>query len=166
MQKYSEPTEKKCICILNLNRISKSGPCKRNWVWRKHIQGDKEQDEQGLLEQGGKGKVWEDQANSLFIHWDGFENNNVLVSSSSFFKIQVAIEDCNDFSLKSNAGKPLWRLPTPTVQKHCVPASWCNGDKQKKHFKERGDRKGRAKKHGACGSQENSKSFSNDQKPA
>lgn len=30
MQKYSESTEKKCICILNLNRISKSGPCKLN----------------------------------------------------------------------------------------------------------------------------------------
>lgn len=58
--------------------------------------------------------------------------------------MQVAIEDCNDFSLKSNAGKPLWRLPTPTVQKHCVPVRWCNGDKQKKHFKERGGRRGRA----------------------
>ena len=63
-----------------------------------------------------------------------------------FFLIQVAIEDCNDFSLKSNAGKPLWRLPTPTVQKHCVPACGCNGDKQKKHFKEKGGRRGRAEK--------------------
>lgn len=72
-----------------------------------------------------------------------------------FFLIQVAIENCNDFSLKSNAGKPLRRLPTPTVQKHCVPACWCNGDKQKKHFKERGSRKGRAKKHKVYGSQKN-----------
>ena len=64
----------------------------------------------------------------------------------SFFLIQVAIEDCNDFGLKSNAGKPLWRLPTPTVQKQCVPACWCNGVKQKKHFNEEGDRRGRAEK--------------------
>lgn len=30
MQKYSETTGKKCICILNLNKISESGPCKLN----------------------------------------------------------------------------------------------------------------------------------------
>lgn len=83
----------------------------------------------------------------------------MLVFSSSFFLIQVAIEDCNDFSLKSKAGKPLWRLPTPTVQKHCVPSCWCNGDKQKKHFKARGGQRGRAKKQGGRGSQKNSKSF-------
>lgn len=124
------------IELVNQNQTNQT------WVWRKNIQRDKEQDEQGLPEAGEKGERWEDQANSLFIHWDGFENNNVLV----FFLIQVAIEDCNDFSLKSNAGKPLRRLPTPTVQKHCVPARWCNGDKQKKHFKERGGRRGRAEK--------------------
>lgn len=72
------------------------------------------------------------QENSLFLHPDRPENNNVLV-----FQIQVAIENCNDFSLKSNAGKPLQRLQAPTVQKHCVTAHQCNGDRQKKYFKER-----------------------------
>lgn len=71
--------------------------------------------------------------NSVFLHPDSPENNNVLV-----FQIQVAIEDCNDFSLKSNAGKPLQRLQAPTVQKHCVTAHGCNGDRQKKHFKREG----------------------------
>lgn len=60
-----------------------------------------------MCTQGPKKKGRKEE-NSLFLHPDSPENNNVLV-----FQIQVAIEDCNDFSLKSSAGKPLQscRLP-------------------------------------------------------
>lgn len=86
----------------------------------------------GNVYPGTKKKKKRKQENSLFLHPDSPENNNVLV-----FQIQVAIEDCNDFSVKSNARKPLQRLQAPTVQKHCVTAHGCNGDRQKKYFKER-----------------------------
>ena len=51
--------------------------------------------------------------NGAFV--DGFENNNVLVSVF-FFLIQVAIEDCNDFSLKSSAGK----ASSEIANSHCA----------------------------------------------
>lgn len=39
MQKYSEPTGKKWICVLNLNRISESGPYKLNLgVKERHLE--------------------------------------------------------------------------------------------------------------------------------
>lgn len=72
------------IELVNQNQTNQT------WVWRKNIQRDKEQDEQGLPEAGEKGERWEDQANSLFIHWDGFENNNVLVfffNPSSYWRL-------------------------------------------------------------------------------
>lgn len=72
------------------------------------------------MSRGGRrreeGELGENQANSLFLHWDGFENNNVLVSFPFFFLIQVAIEDCNDFSLKSSAGK----ASSEIANSHCA----------------------------------------------